>query len=76
MSFICSSCNIAQPAGTKMKKITTEIRQVTYPPVRNKEGKIIKIPNGHETVKEFSLCPSCSMKKYEPVLVDSKIINE
>lgn len=74
--FKCQSCKQTQPAGTKMNKVVTQIRKVTYPPVKDKEGNITRVPDGFEIVKELCVCPSCSTKQYNSVLVGSKTIEE
>lgn len=73
MSFRCDVCSKAQDNGVKGTKIVTEVRNVTYPTVKDKFGKI-KTPVGHETVKEVYACYDCSKKDFNIAVVGSKII--
>lgn len=75
MSFTCQVCNTPQPARTKPHKVVTEIRNVQYPPVRDNNGNVKKIPIGYETVKELNVCPECfAMNSFRSSVVDSKVL--
>jgi hypothetical protein len=73
MSFKCDVCKKPQDNGVKGTKIVTEIRNITYPTVRDKFGKI-KTPTGYETVKEVYACSECSKKDFNVAVVGSKVI--
>jgi hypothetical protein len=75
MSFKCDVCKKPQNNGVKGTKIVTEVRNVAYPPVRKKDGKIVT-PTGFETVKEVYACPNCSKKDFDVVVVDSKVVKD
>ncbi len=74
MGFRCGNCHKTQDAKTKENKVVTQIRKVIYSPVKDNNGKITKIPEGYEIVKELSLCPKCSTLEFKLEIVDNKII--
>lgn len=74
MAFRCESCGIPQSSGTKLNKVVTQVRKVTYPAVRDNNGRIVKIPQGYETSREYNMCPECASKKYEVEVVGSKVL--
>ena len=71
MSFRCENCKVAQPAGTKINKVVSEVRRVKYPQVKSKDGSV-RIPEGFETVKELDLCPICAAVGVGVSVVGSK----
>jgi hypothetical protein len=75
MSFRCESCKKVQEDGTKVNKVVTAVRNVTYPTVKGSDGKI-KTPVGRETVKELSVCPECAMKEFRVDVVGEKILTK
>jgi hypothetical protein len=73
MAFRCEICKKIQGNGTKASKIVTAVKNVTYPIVKDRDGKI-KIPVGYETVKELVVCPECATKKYNVAVVGEKVL--
>ena len=73
MAYKCEVCNTIQTNGSKQNKMITEIRKVTYPTVFEYDGRVKKIPEGFEIVKELNVCDKCFVKK-DPVVVDSKVL--
>jgi hypothetical protein len=71
MSFRCQNCNQVQESGTKETKVVTEVRQVTYPEVKDAYGKV-RIPVGYETVQELKVCPDCAKKNFSAAVVGEK----
>ncbi len=74
MSFKCEVCRETQNHGVKANKQVVEIRKVTYPTVKKKDGNIV-IPEGFETVRELDVCPECSNKDYRVKVVGEKVIS-
>lgn len=75
MSFICENCHKVQPNRIKETKVVTETRRVTYPPVKERDGRI-RIPEGYETVRELKICPECANHKFIANTVGSKVIEK
>lgn len=62
MSFICGTCNVAQPARTKPTMTVVSTRLKTYYGVNpeNPDGPEIVVGSGHEITKEIKQCPTCA----------------
>lgn len=74
MSFKCENCNESQENGTKEIKVVTQRRSVIYPAIKDDRGSVKKIPTGFETVRELSICPTCSKLDYDVLTVDEKVL--
>ncbi len=75
MGFLCQVCGEATPDRTKEEKITTHVRKVKYPEVRERNG--FKVPEGFETVQEIRVCGICSSKDFDIVIVgEEKVVRE
>lgn len=74
MSFKCEKCQTVQENGVKATKVVVEIRNVTYPAIKDEKGNVKKIPTGFEPVKEWSICPNCVGFNYAKAVVDKKVL--
>jgi hypothetical protein len=59
MGFRCEVCKVAQEPRTKAKKVPIQFRKVSYPPIKDENDRVIRVPEGYEIVKEVVVCPVC-----------------